>query len=95
MFKLNGCKTLIALAITATVAACGGGGSSGAAGPGAPGAPGAPLAAAPATCAIPASAVASVGGLIAFLNQLIDTATNEISEPIALCDVTLPVDDTV
>jgi len=92
MFKLNGCKTLIALAITATVAACGGGGSSGAAGPGAPGAP---LAAAPATCAIPASAVASVGGLIAFLNQLIDTATNEISEPIALCDVTLPVDDTV
>ena len=92
MFKLNGCKPLIALAITATVAACGGGGSSGAAGPGAPGAP---LAAAPATCAIPASAVASVGGLIAFLNQLIDTATDEVSEPIALCDVTLPVDDTV
>ena len=86
MFKLNGCKPLIALAITAAVTACGGGGSSG--GAAAPGAP-------PATCAIPASAVASVGGLIAFLNQLIDTATSEISEPLALCDVTLPVDDTV
>ena len=80
---------LASVLATALLAGCGGGGSSGAAGLGAP------LAAAPATCAIPASAVASVGGLIAFLNQLIDTATNEISEPIALCDVTLPVDDTI
>lgn len=89
MFKLNVCKPLIALAITLAVAACGGGGcggggSSGAAAPIAP----------PATCPIPASAVASIGGLMAFLNQLINTATNETSEPLALCDVTLPVDDT-
>ena len=80
---------LASVLATALLAGCGGGGSSGAAGLGAP------LGAAPATCAIPASAVASVGGLIAFLNQLIDTATNEVSEPIALCDVTLPVDDTI
>ena len=90
MFKLNVCKPLIALAITAAVAACGGGGGGGSsAGSGAA----APVAAASA-CAIPASAVASIGGLLAFLNQLIDTATNETSEPLALCDVTLPVDDT-
>ena len=80
---------LASVLATALLAGCGDGGSSAAAGLGAP------LVAAPATCAIPASAVASVGGLIAFLNQLIDTATNEISEPIALCDVTLPVDDTI
>lgn len=85
MFKLNGCKPLIGLAITAAVAGCGGGGG---------GSSAAAPAAAPATCAIPASALASVGGLIAFVNQLIDTATNETSEPLALCDVTLPVDDT-
>ena len=79
---------LASVLATALLATCGGDSSNGAAGPGAPGAT-------PATCAIPASAVASVGSLIAFLNQLIDTATNEISEPIALCDVTLPVDDTI
>ena len=90
MFKLNGCKPLIALAITVALAGCGGGGGGGGGG----GSAAAP-AAEPATCAIPASALASVGGLIAFMNQLIDTATNETSEPIALCDVTLPVDDTV
>ena len=80
---------LTSLLAAALLAGCGGDGSSGAAGPGAP------LAAAPTTCAIPASAVASVGGLISFLNQLIDTATNETSEPLALCDVTLPANDTV
>ena len=80
---------LTSLLATALLASCGGDGSIGAAGPGAP------LAAAPTTCAIPASAVAGVGGLISFLNQLIDTATNETSEPLALCDVTLPVEDTV
>ena len=85
MFKLNGCKPLIGLAIAATVAGCGGGGG---------GSSAAAPAAAPATCAIPASALANVGGLIAFVNQLMDTATNETSEPLALCDVTLPVDDT-
>ena len=79
---------LASVLATALLAACGGDSSNGAAGPGAPGAT-------PGTCAIPASAVASVGGLIAFLNQLIDTATNETSEPLALCDVTLPADDTV
>ena len=96
MFKLNGCKPLIALAITAAVAGCGGGGGGGVGvGVGGGGGSAAAPAAAPATCAIPASALASVGGLIAFMNQLVDTATNETSEPLALCDVTLPVDDTV
>ena len=93
MFKLNVCKPLIALTITLAVAACGGGGGGGGGGVGGGGGAAAP-GAAPATCAIPASAVASIGGLMAFLNQLIDTATNETSEPLALCDVTLPVDDT-
>ena len=92
MFKLNVCKPLIALAITAAVAACGGGGGGG--GGGGAGSGAAAPAAAASACAIPASAVASIGGLLAFLNQLIDTATNETSEPLALCDVTLPVDDT-
>lgn len=79
MFKLTMYKPLIALAITAAVAGCGGGSSGGVAAPPPPD--------------IPASALASVDGLIAFLNQLIDTATNETSEPLVLGDVILPVDD--
>lgn len=90
MFKPNVHKILIVLAMTAAVAACGGGGSGGGGGGGVA----APASPAPATSNIPASALLSVDGLIAFMNQLIDTATNETSEPINLGDAALPVDDT-
>ena len=90
MFKLNTHKVLIVLVMTAAVAACGGGGGSAAPVGAAP----APAAPAPATSDIPASALASVDGLIAFMNMLIDTATSDTSEPIALGDASLPVDDT-
>ena len=92
MFKLSAHKILIVLAMTAAIAACGGGGGGGSAAP--VGAAPAPAAPAPATSDIPASALASVDGLIAFMNMLIDTATSDTSEPIALGDASLPVDDT-
>ena len=101
MLKFNLNTPLIALVMTAAVAACGSGGGSGGAdvggigGAGVGGAGGAPGAAAPATSDIPASALASVDGLIAFMNQLIDTGTNDTSEPILLGDASLPVDDTI
>lgn len=93
MFKLNTHKVLIVLVMTAAVAACGGGGGGGSAAPVGVGA--APAAPAPATSDIPASALASVDGLIAFMNMLIDTATNDTSEPIVLGDASLPVNDTI
>ena len=83
MFKFDAHKLLIALVMTAGVAACGGGGGS---------APGAPAAS---SGGIPASALASVDGLVAFMNQLIDTGTNDTSEPILLGDASLPADDTI
>ena len=92
MFKFYVHRPLIVLAMTAALAACGGG--SGGVDVGG-GAGGAPLAPAPATSDIPASALSSVDGLIAFMNQLIDTGTNDTSEPILLGDATLPVDDTI
>ena len=101
MFKFTVNRPLIAMVMTAALAACGGGGGGGSgvgAGVGAGvggGAGGAPGAAAPATTDIPASALASVDGLIAFMNQLIDTGTNDTSEPIVLGDASLPVDDTI
>ena len=98
MFKFNVKPPLIVLAMTAALAACGGGGSGGGgggAGAGGGGAAPAPGAAAPPTSDIPASALASVDGLIAFMNQLIDTGTNDTSEPIRLGDASLPVDDTI
>ena len=74
----------MALVMTAAVAACGGGGS-GAAAPSAPTSlPG-----------IPASALDSVDGLIAFMTQLIDTGTNDTSEPILLGESVLPVNDAI
>lgn len=85
MYKLDAHKLLIALVMTAGVAACGGGGGSGSA-------PGAPAAS---SGGIPASALASVDGLVAFMNQLIDTGTNDTSEPILLGDASLPADDTI
>ena len=91
MLKFNLRTPLIVLALTAAVAACGsGGGGSSDFGGGAGG-----LLPPAATSNIPASALASVDGLIAFMNQLIDTGTNDTSEPILLGDVSLPVDDTI
>ena len=90
MFKFNVHRPLIVLAMTAALAACGGG-SGGVDVGGGGGAPPNP----PATSDIPASALSSVDGLIAFMNQLIDTGTNDTSEPILLGDATLPVDDTI
>lgn len=43
---------------------------------------------------IPASALASVDGLIAFMNDLIANRTDETSEPIDLGTSPLPTDDT-
>ena len=42
---------------------------------------------------VPQSAQASVSGLIAFMNELINTMTNETSEPIVLGDAVLPTSD--
>ena len=87
MFKFNVNPPLIVLAMTAALAACGsGGGSDVGVAPGPP---------APATSDVPASALASIDGLIAFMNQLVDTGTNDTSEPILLGDANLPVDDTI
>ena len=80
MLKLDAHKLLIALVMTAGVAACGGGGGS---------APGEPAAS---SGGISASALASVDGLVAFMNQLMDTGINDTSEPILLGDASLPVD---
>jgi hypothetical protein len=43
---------------------------------------------------IPASALASVDGLMAFMNDLIANRTDETSEPIDLGTSALPTDDT-
>lgn len=74
----------MALVMTAAVAACGGGGS-GAAAPSVP----------TSLSGIPASALDSVDGLIAFITQLIDTGTNDTSEPILLGESVLPVNDAI
>ena len=85
MVKLNIRTTCMALAITAAVAACGGGGGSDVAAPSSP----------TSLSGIAASALASVDGLIAFMNQLIDTGTNDTSEPILLGESVLPVNDAI
>ena len=88
MVKLNIRTTCMALLMTAAVAACGGGGGSDVAAPSSPTSP-------TSLSGISASALASVDGLIAFMNQLIDTGTNDTSEPILLGDSVLPVNDTI
>ena len=93
MLKFNLHKPLMVLVLTAGVAACGSGGGSSDFGGGTGGTPNPPNPSA--TSDTPASALASVGGLIAFMNQLIDTGTNDTSEPIVLGDASLPVDDTI
>ena len=87
MLKFNLRATFIALVMTASVAACGGGGGGGSdvAAPSSPSL----------LSDIPASALASVDGLIAFMNNLIDTGTNDTSEPILLGESVLPVSDTI
>ncbi len=47
------------------------------------------------TTDVPQSAQQSVGGLVAYINQLIATGTNDTSEPILVGDAVLPTDDTV
>jgi hypothetical protein len=84
MVKLNIRTTCMALVMTAAVAACGGGGSDAAA-------PFPPTS----LSGIPASALDSVDGLIAFMTQLIDTGTNDTSEPILLGESVLPVNDAI
>ena len=86
MLKFNLRTIFIALVMTASVAACGGGG-----GGGDVAAPTSPSL----SSDIPASALASVDGLIAFMNNLIDTGTNDTSEPILLGESVLPVSDTI
>ena len=85
MVKFNIRTTCMALVMTAAVAACGGGGGSDAAAPSSP----------TSLSGIPASALDSVDGLIAFMNQLIDTGTNDTSEPILLGESVLPVNDAI
>ena len=88
MLKFNLRTTFIALVMTASVAACGGGGGGDGSDVAAPSSPSL-------SSDIPASALASVDGLIAFMNNLIDTGTNDTSEPILLGESVLPVSDTI
>ena len=93
MFKLNAKRPLVVLvmaAAVASIAACGGGSDGGAVDGGTGGAGGAS-----AMTSVPASALASVNGFVAFMNQLIDTGTNDTSEPIALGDASMPIDDSI
>jgi hypothetical protein len=89
MLKFNLRTTFIALVMTASVAACGGGGGGG------DGSDVAAPASPSLSSDIPASALASVDALIAFMNNLIDTGTNDTSEPILLGESVLPVSDTI
>jgi hypothetical protein len=43
---------------------------------------------------VPASALQSVSGLLAYMNDLIANHTNETSQPVFLGDATLPTSDT-
>ena len=89
MYKFAIHKLLIALVMTVGVAACGSGGDGGGFNGGGPFVGPAP------SGSIPASALANVDGLVAFLNMLIDTDTNDTGEPILLGDANLPTDDTI
>ncbi len=93
MFKLNAKRPLavwVMAAAVASIAACGGGSDGGAVGGGTGGTGG------PAEItSVPASALASVDGLVTFMNQLIDSGTNDTSEPIALGDASMPVNDSI
>jgi hypothetical protein len=74
----------VAIALSAVLGACG---SSG-------GDDDAPPAPSPGTGSdVPSSALESVAGLLAYVNELI-AGTSETSEPVRVGDVTLPVSDT-
>ena len=90
MLKFNLRTTFTALVMTASVAACGSSGTH-------------VIESSPPSTrslpsllsGIPASALARVDGLIAFMNQLINTGTNDTSEAIRLGESVLPVNDTI
>lgn len=97
MFKLNKPKPLLALVTlvaAAALSACGGGGSSGGGGgtAAAPPAAGGGVGGGSPSGDIPASALQSVDGFIAFMNTLV-AGSSETDEPILLGDAALPVDD--
>ena len=78
---MNTSKAFATLLACIALAACGGGGGGGGGGGTVAGS------------GVPASAISSTGGLIAYMQQLI-AGTSETGDPVSLGDVTLPVDDT-
>ena len=87
MLNFNLRARFMALVMTGAVASCGGGGGESDVA--------APAPRASSASGIPASASQSVDGLVAFVTRLIDTMTNDTSEPILLGDTVLPVSDTI
>ena len=86
---------LSALCAAAALTACGGDGGDGGGGGGATGATGAATGEASRRGTdVPASALQSVSGLLAYMNDLIANSTNETGQPVLLGDGTLPMSDT-
>jgi hypothetical protein len=79
----------LALCASAALAACGGGGGADGSAPPA----GGPTASS-STSGVPASALQSVNGLLAYMNDQIANMTSDTSEPVFLGDATLPASDT-
>jgi hypothetical protein len=92
MHKSQFKTVLLAAAAAAALAACGSGDRDPTVTPGTPGTPGGP--GTPVSSGVPQSAQGSVSGLLAYVNQLIDTMTNSTAEPVVLGDATLPTSDT-
>ena len=87
-FQLQGAAAL-ALTVLA-LAGCGGGGQGDGGGVGAGAGP---AGAAPAGSQVPGSAQQSVGGLMAYLKELI-AQSSDTTEPVALGNAVLPTEDT-
>ena len=83
MRKLQLRHVLAALAATTVMYGCGSSDSDN--GPGGAAAP---------TTDVPATAQSSVDGLISYMNELINTMTNNTSEPVLVGDAVLPTSDT-
>lgn len=80
----------VALALTVlALAGCGGGGGGGGGGGAGPG----PAGAVPAGSQVPGSAQQSVGGLMAYLKELM-AQTSDTTEPVVLGNAVLPTEDT-
>lgn len=80
----------LALCASAALTACGGGDDGPvAAGPGTGTGP-----TGTSTTGVPASALQSVNGLLAYMNDVITNMTSDTSEPVFLGDATLPTSDT-